>query len=149
MIARFTYGTCVSGCEITPVPREQRGVRAAGAEERAEEREGTGGRAGERAPRGARCAGRRERAQVVRGLAPDEPDGHGEHAERDEQPDRGRAVAELGVRSGVLLGLEREAGRARGALGGVDLRGRERRLGPDEPAGGHLASARTRAAPAS
>src|SRR4029077_2210329 len=84
--------------QVTAVPRDEGEVGAAGAEHGAEERERAGGGAGEGPAGGAGCPGCRERSEIVGRFAPDEADGHGEHAERDEEADGGGAVAESGVR---------------------------------------------------
>ena len=103
--------------QIAAVPGDEREVRAAGAEQGSEECEGARGGAGDRAPGGAGRSGRGERAEVVRRLAADEADRHREHAERDEEADRGGSVAQSRVRRRLLPGLDGEPGRGRGAAG--------------------------------
>ena len=77
------------------MPGDEGEVGRAGAEECSEKCEGTGSRAGQRAARRAGRAGRDEGSEVVRSFAADEADRHSEYAERDEDADRGRAVAKL------------------------------------------------------
>ena len=137
MITRSSVRDLRQRMQIASVPGDQREVRAAGPEQSSEECERARGRAGDRAPGGAGRSGCRERAELVGRLAADEADGHGEHAERDEEADRGGSVAKSRVRRLLLSSFDGDPGRGGSALGRVDLGCGERRPGLDEPTGRH------------
>ena len=115
-------------------PSEQADVGRHGAEQRTEEGQASG-RDGRQAAPGARAGpGGGERAQVARGLAPDEPDAHGEHAEGEGDAEDGRPVHDLGGRRCVVLRLDAQVAGRRQRVGAQQLGLRDRGAGQDRPA---------------
>jgi alpha-1,2-mannosyltransferase len=100
------------------------------------EAEASGGGGGDGPPDPAAGAGSGEDPKVVRGLAPDEPDGHDEDAEGEQHPGHGGPGVELSEGGVVVLGLDHEPERGCALAGTVDLAGGEGPLGLEEPRGG-------------
>ena len=103
--------------QVASVPGDQREVCGAGPEQSSEECEGACGGGGDGAPGGAGRSGCGERAEVVRGFAANEADGHGEYTEGDEEADRGGSVAQSRVRCLLLSSFDGDPGRGSSALG--------------------------------
>src|SRR5829696_10493292 len=127
--------------EVVEVGRDDNDVGAGDAEQRAEEGESAGGGGRQRAADPARGSGRGQGAEVAGGLAADQPDGHGEDAERQQGPGGRRDRAELRLGGGLALYLDRQAGIGRELAGGGDLFARQGPARLDEPAGRDLSPA--------